>query len=445
MQNRSETLVIVLRRSKILRSLLRLFALMLAGMVLLLADDLCDFSSRTVDCSLLDSCRPASARYDQRAAALASLPRKSEVTVLDESERRKMAAVREVLHFHNRAETYVLKIIDTPQAFTELNERTILLISRPTIQLLDAEELQALAAHEVGDEYIWNKYSLAKARTDKARLRELELVCDRTAIATLSQMMLPASALLTGLEKVFVYNREHFGIASDESLYPTVQERRANIERSSNKQDTRGSGETSLTFLLQRFVVTLDISFLPSFRGNRLSFNRETQNGVQQCFAARSEQKTKCPENFVGAVAIAKYSVRQRNGRPARHFTLRERVTTIDQHPDFPKRGVFERTVPTVNGVISDIQMFGYDEASVPLADRAQERTAADKVWGVYRQEVYANDDLEPFAIIEWRHTLRAITLVRADTVYKPANGSSSVRRPDHRCWYIQPHGANGM
>ncbi len=84
---------------------------------------------------------------------------------------------------------------------------------------------------------------------------------------------------------------------------------------------------------------------------------------------ARTRQP-KCPTNFVGAVALAKYSVRQRNGHPARHFSLRERVTTIDQHPDFPRRGVYERTAHVVKGTITDVQLFGYDEASLPMADK---------------------------------------------------------------------------
>jgi hypothetical protein len=163
-------------------------------------------------------------------------------------------------------------------------------------------------------------------------------------------------------------------------------------------------------------LLPIPSSFLPSFRGNRLAFNRGTQNNPDVCLA-HSELKAKCPENFVGAVVLAEYSVRLRNGRPARDFNLRERVTTIDQHPDFPKRGLFERTAPAVKGIISDIQAFGYDEDSIPKAEKAQEREAADKVWGVYRQELYANNDKTPFAVIEWRHTIRSITLVRADAV----------------------------
>jgi hypothetical protein len=70
-----------------------------------------------------------------------------------------------------------------------------------------------------------------------------------------------------------------------------------------------------------------------------------------------------------------------------------------------------------VNGTISDIQSFGYDEESIPEADRAQEREAVDTLWGVYKQELYANDDERPFAIMQWRHTIRSITLVCADAV----------------------------
>jgi hypothetical protein len=329
-------------------------------------------------------------------------------------ERRKITAVRQVLDFHQRGEVYLIKVIDIPEAFTGLHERTVLLISRPTLQLLETEQLQALAAHELGHEYIWNEHRMAKVLADKARLRELELACDRIAIATLTRMMLPASALMTALENVFTYNREHFGVALDEPMYPSLSERHANIERTIKEFAAMESGETrQLTFFLQKFVLTLNVSFLPSFRGSRLAFRGGPQDKTDECFGVVSGQGTKCPENFVGAVAIAKYSVRRRNDRPVRHFSLRERVTTIDQHPDFPKRGIFERTANLVRGIVTDLQVFGYDEAGVPISLKAQEREAADKVWGVYRQELYANDDSAPFAILVWKHAIRSITLMR--------------------------------
>ena len=333
MRNQLETPVIVLRHS------LRLLVLLLPGMALMLADDLCELSSGKLDGFRLDSCRPARVRPEDKAAVIASLPRKGEVSDLRQTERRKIDAVRQVLDFHNRAEAYLIRVIDVPQAFIGLHERTVLLISRHTVELLNAEQLQALAAHEIGHEYVWNEYRSAEARTDKARLQELELVCDRIAVATLSQMTLPASALTTALSKVFTYNREHFGIGIDESMYPSIEERRANIGRMANEVARTGSRETRLTFFVEKFVVSLSISFPASFRGDRLAFNPGKQNDVEQCLVSGSDQTPKCPTNFVGAVAIAKYSVRDRNGHPAHDFSLRERVMTTDQHPDFPEPG----------------------------------------------------------------------------------------------------------
>ena len=51
------------------------------------------------------------------------------------------------------------------------------------------------------------------------------------------------------------------------------------------------------------------------------------------------------------------------------------------------------------------------------MGNKTQEREAAEKVWGVYRQELYANDDRTPFAIIQWRHSLRSIALVEVYAV----------------------------
>src|SRR5262245_14426322 len=105
MRNRFETPVIVLRHRH-----LRLLALLLAGPALMPADDLCELSSGTLDGFLLRKCRPAPVLREDRAAVLASLPPKGEVTVLNESERRKIAAIRRMLDFHDRTEAYLIKV-----------------------------------------------------------------------------------------------------------------------------------------------------------------------------------------------------------------------------------------------------------------------------------------------------------------------------------------------
>ena len=55
-----------------------------------------------------------------------------------------------------------------------------------TLKLLEAEELRALVAHEIGHEYVWVDYARASARDDHRRLKDLELLCDAIAIVTVA-------------------------------------------------------------------------------------------------------------------------------------------------------------------------------------------------------------------------------------------------------------------
>jgi hypothetical protein len=99
------------------------------------------------------------------------------------------------------------------------------------VELLTAEELQALVAHEIGHEYVWQKYASAKTRGDAKRLRELELVCDAIAVATLTILGLPPDRLETATEKIFRYNRERFGMALNQANYPSLKQRGQLIKR----------------------------------------------------------------------------------------------------------------------------------------------------------------------------------------------------------------------
>jgi Zn-dependent protease with chaperone function len=126
---------------------------------------------------------------------------------------------------------YDLRIIDVPQAFAGLHGKAVLLISLPALQLLSGKELQAIAAHEVGHEYFWEEYEVAKIQKDEQRLRELEMACDTIAILTLLRLRLPPDPLISALEKLFWFNRRRFGVALNESRYPLLRDRGEAIER----------------------------------------------------------------------------------------------------------------------------------------------------------------------------------------------------------------------
>ena len=126
----------------------------------------------------LGTCRPTPISVGEKNRLLRSLPTDGEIRQLTKSERNKVADLESVLHLHERDGTYEIKVISVPQAWTGLHERAVLLISRPALGLLSSEELQALAAHEIGHEYFWESYLGAQRQNDTRRLRELELACD---------------------------------------------------------------------------------------------------------------------------------------------------------------------------------------------------------------------------------------------------------------------------
>jgi hypothetical protein len=185
---------------------------------------------RTID---LDACRPRPVSAVETLAVLESLPADGVVTQLGAGEQRKLDAIRRVLRAHGRDSVYHVKVITVRQAWTGLHARAVLLISLPALTLLTSEELQALVAHEIGHEYVWQQYADAKSRKEVKRVRELELVCDAIALRTLAHEGVLPERLQTATEKVSWYNRERLGLALDLRNYPSLKERRQLIKKMS--------------------------------------------------------------------------------------------------------------------------------------------------------------------------------------------------------------------
>jgi hypothetical protein len=174
----------------------------------------------------LDSVRPAPVSPAEREGVLAKLPLEGDVRDLDTAQRKKLGAARRVLELHGREAVYVVKVIEVPQATVALHARAVVLVSKPALDLLDSEELQALVAHEVGHEYFWSEYFRARRENDRSLLQTLELLCDGLAIVTLRRAGIDPQRLTSALEKIAQYNRDRFGAALNEDDYPAVGERR---------------------------------------------------------------------------------------------------------------------------------------------------------------------------------------------------------------------------
>jgi len=175
----------------------------------------------------LKTARPEPVSAENKARALSSLPEEGEVTDLSTSARLKLAALTKVLRATGRESVYDIQVIDLPQAGLALHARAVILISEPALTLLDADELQAQVAHEVGHEYVWTERERSFRLGDRSRLKDLELMCDAIAIVTLHGLGIDVSRLMTGVQKLTRFNRGRFGMAENEKDYPTVAERRA--------------------------------------------------------------------------------------------------------------------------------------------------------------------------------------------------------------------------
>ena len=175
---------------------------------------------------LLATTRPPAISPERKALVMRSLPSNGEVEHLDTSAMAKLSALRPLLDATERESVYAIKVIDVPQAAIGIHGRAVVLISVRALRLLSVEELRATVAHEIGHEYVWAEHEGARLREDHQRLRQLELVCDAIAIATLHQLGMSTAALVSGLDKMIRFNRRHFGVSLKEKNYPPIGARR---------------------------------------------------------------------------------------------------------------------------------------------------------------------------------------------------------------------------
>lgn len=168
--------------------------------------------------------RPAPSSPILRAAILAALPAQGELRPT-QVERAKMAGLEQVFRLHQRDGLVVVKLIDVGHAFVGLHARTVLLVSRDALSLLGAEEVQALAAHELGHELFWDDYERARRDASADRMRELELRCDGVAVATLGRLGLGPEPLVDAVTRMTRYN-EALGATATAGRYVPLEQRR---------------------------------------------------------------------------------------------------------------------------------------------------------------------------------------------------------------------------
>jgi Zn-dependent protease with chaperone function len=158
-----------------------------------------------------------------RAWVIKNLPGEGELTPTAQ-EAAKLRALLPVLAFHGRERDMELRLITAGGlAFAGLHARTVLLISRETLRLIDTNELLAIGAHELGHDYLWDDYAEAEREGNTRRLQELELRCDGFAVITMASLRVHPERLVSAAIKLARYNERMFGKPIDPRYVPLDQ------------------------------------------------------------------------------------------------------------------------------------------------------------------------------------------------------------------------------
>jgi hypothetical protein len=163
--------------------------------------------------------------------------------------------------------------------------------------------------------------------------------------------------------------------------------------------------ETVFHFATRNYDVRMTVEFHDRYSSHGFGF-RELLKDRQFCLSGTGEEGRNCLANFSGSVAIARYHIQPRSKAP-NFLTLREHVRTIDHDQRLNERPPFERALEIQEGVVSDIQAFGYETD----AGQAEAAPPVDP-WCFLRQDLYLDTQSVPFLVIHWKHTLSAIRLL---------------------------------
>ena len=161
-------------------------------------------SDETIDAFLM-RLRPDPLDEASRAKVIASLPSEGEVHP-SRKDGGKLSAAQRILDYSARSGAVTIRVVDVDSAFVGLYYRTVVLVSGKALALLDADELAALVAHEMGHDDDWNEYSRAMQAHDSEKMRELELKADGLGVLTLQHMGISPDRLVSAVQKMMRYN-----------------------------------------------------------------------------------------------------------------------------------------------------------------------------------------------------------------------------------------------
>jgi hypothetical protein len=172
----------------------------------------------------LSQIRPVALAPKLRARVLNMLS-KDDLVLPSAQDRAKLEALEPILKYHQRNSVIDLRVLRAPTATAVFLAGAAVLITKPALEILTAEELQAVVAHELGHEYYWNEFEAARHHHDYSEMQELELRCDGIAVITLEHLGLEPASLISAITKLNKYNSHQGSSSAQSQNYVTFDER----------------------------------------------------------------------------------------------------------------------------------------------------------------------------------------------------------------------------
>jgi Zn-dependent protease with chaperone function len=160
--------------------------------------------NETIDAFLM-RLRPAPLDEALRANVIASLPKDGEVRP-SRKDGGKLLLAQRILDYSAGPGAVLVKVVDVDSAFVGLYNRAVVLVSAKALAFLDAEELAALVAHEMGHDADWDDYVNAIQQHNSEKTRELELKADGIGALTLEHLGIDPERLASAIQKTIRYN-----------------------------------------------------------------------------------------------------------------------------------------------------------------------------------------------------------------------------------------------
>jgi hypothetical protein len=146
--------------------------------------------------------RPSPLDASSVSQVFESLPEDMKLVRASKEIRKKIVAAQQILEYSARSGVITIRVIASDIAFAALYFRAVLLISTRALDILSAEELAAVTAHEIGHDFEWTEYWNAIQRHDYPRTRELELRSDGFAVLTLEATRITPERLVSAAIKM---------------------------------------------------------------------------------------------------------------------------------------------------------------------------------------------------------------------------------------------------